>query len=91
MERSSLDSAAIVAIVIFALTYITIATGKVNRTVIVFIGGLLLLLFGVFYIKTAVSFISWETIGLLSGMFIMVALLSDPVFFSFLVLKGAKF
>ncbi len=86
-----MDSATIAAIVIFALTYIVIATEKVNRTVIVFIGGLLLLLFGVFDIKTAVSFISWETIGLLFGMFIMVASLSDSGFFSFLALKVAKF
>jgi len=84
-----LDST-VVAILIFILTYIAIATEKVNRTVVAFTGALFLLLFNVFDLEQAIGFISWETIGLLFGMFLIVAALSDAGFFNFLALKAAK-
>ncbi len=85
-----MDNTTIAAIVIFSLTYIAIATERVNRTVVVFLGALLLLLFGIFDIQEAVSYISWETLGLLFGMFIIIGSLSDSGFFNFLALKAAK-
>lgn len=83
-------SPALISIIIFVLTYIVIATEKVNRTVVAFIGALLLVLFGVFGINDAVGFIDWEIIGLLFGMFIIVAALSDAGFFTFLALILAR-
>jgi Na+/H+ antiporter NhaD/arsenite permease-like protein len=83
-------NSALIAVVIFILTYIVIATEKVNRTVVAFTGTLLLILFGVFNINEAVGFINWETIGLLFGMFIIVAALSDAGFFTFLALVLAR-
>jgi Na+/H+ antiporter NhaD/arsenite permease-like protein len=80
----------LIAIIIFLLTYAVLATERVNRTVVAFIGALMLLVFGVFEIGEAVGFISWETIGLLFGMFIIVAALSDAGFFNFLALIMAK-
>jgi len=80
----------IVSVVIFILTYVVIATEKVNRTVVAFVGALLLIIFGVFGINDAVGFINWETIGLLFGMFIIVAALSDAGFFTFLALILAR-
>lgn len=80
----------LIAIIIFILTYIIIATERVNRTVVAFTGALLLLVFGVFNINEAIGFISWETIGLLFGMFIIVAALSDAGFFKFFALILAR-
>ncbi len=80
----------LIAIIIFLLTYAVLATEKVNRTVVAFIGALMLLVFGIFDIGEAIGFISWETIGLLFGMFIIVAALSDAGFFNFLALIMAK-
>ena len=80
----------LIAIIVFALTYIIIATERVNRTVVAFAGALLLIITGVFDINEAVSFISWETIGLLFGMFIIVSALSDAGFFKFLALILAR-
>ncbi len=80
----------LIAIIIFLLTYAVLAAEKVNRTVVAFIGALMLLVFGVFDIGEAIGFISWETIGLLFGMFIIVAALSDAGFFNFLALIMAK-
>jgi Na+/H+ antiporter NhaD/arsenite permease-like protein len=81
---------ALIAIVIFALTYIAIATERINRTVVAFIGALLLILFGIFDLTDAVGFINWDTIGLLFGMFIIVAALSGAGFFTFLALVLAR-
>jgi Na+/H+ antiporter NhaD/arsenite permease-like protein len=81
----------IVSLIIFILTYIVIATEKVNRTVVAFSGALFLLVFKVFNLEQAISYISWETIGLLFGMFLIVAALSDSGFFSYLALKVARF
>lgn len=80
----------IISLIIFILTYIVIATEKVNRTVVVFLGALLLLVFKVFNLEQAVGYINWETIGLLFGMFLIVSALSDSGFFSYLVLKIAR-
>lgn len=80
----------VVAVVIFILTYIAIASEKVNRTVVAFLGALFLLLFKVFDLSQAIDFISWETLGLLFGMFLIVAALSDAGFFNVLALKLAK-
>ncbi|MGM0366162.1 MAG: SLC13 family permease [Actinomycetota bacterium] len=84
-----MDSA-VVAILIFVLTYIAIASEKVNRTVVAFTGALLLLLFNIFDLNQAIGFINWETIGLLFGMFLIVTALSDSGFFNFLALRAAK-
>ncbi len=81
---------ALIAIIIFILTYVFIATEKVNRTVVAFIGALLLILFNIFDVTEAVGFISWDTIGLLFGMFIIVAALSDAGFFTFSALVLAR-
>jgi len=80
----------IISLIIFILTYVVIATEKVNRTVVAFLGALSLLVFKVFNLEQAISYISWETIGLLFGMFLIVAALSDSGFFSFLALKVAR-
>jgi Na+/H+ antiporter NhaD/arsenite permease-like protein len=83
-------SSQLIAIIVFILTYIIIITERVHRTVVAFAGALLLILFGVFDINEAISFVSWETIGFLFGMFIIVAALSDAGFFKFLALIMAK-
>jgi Na+/H+ antiporter NhaD/arsenite permease-like protein len=80
----------LIAIVIFVLTYAVIATEKVNRTVVAFIGALLMVLFNIFSLTEAVGFIDWDTIGLLFGMFIIVASLSDAGFFTFSALILAR-
>ena len=73
----------LIAIVIFILTYVIIATEKINRTVAALTGATLLILFNVFDINEAISYVNWDTIGLLFGMFIIVAALSDAGFFSY--------
>ncbi len=81
---------AIVAMVIFGLTYAAIITERVNRTVVAFAGAIALIMFKIFTIDEAIGFVNWETIGLLFGMFIIVTALSQAGFFTYLALVIAK-
>jgi Na+/H+ antiporter NhaD/arsenite permease-like protein len=49
-----------------------------------------LLLFGVLSFTEAISYVNWETVGLLLGMFIIVIVLSDAGFFSYLAFVIAR-
>ena len=63
---------AAIALVTFLVTYGALATEKINRTVVVGAGSLVLLITGVLTLAEAINYVSWETIGLLFGMFIIV-------------------
>jgi Na+/H+ antiporter NhaD/arsenite permease-like protein len=80
----------IVAIVIFILAYIAIASEKFPRHWTALIGGGLLIVFGVLSPMEALTYISWETLGLISGMFILVSILNEAGFFSWLAMRAVK-
>ncbi len=85
-----MDISLIIALVTFVITYALLVTEKINRTLIVIVGSLVLLITGVLSLNEAVNYVNWETIGLLLGMFIIVVVLSDAGFFSYLALVLAK-
>lgn len=78
-----------IALTIFALTYLLIATEKFPRQAVALLGGTLMIMFGVFDIKEALGFVDWETMGLLFGMFILVAILAEAGFFTWLAIEIA--
>lgn len=80
----------IIALIVFVATYVAIGLEKIPRTMVAISGSLLLLLLGVMDLREAVGFINWETIGLLFGMFCIVAALSESGFFTFLALVAAR-
>jgi len=80
----------IVAIVIFVLAYVAIASEKFPRHWTALIGGGLLIVFGVLSPMEALTYISWETLGLISGMFILVSILNEAGFFSWLAMQAVK-
>jgi Na+/H+ antiporter NhaD/arsenite permease-like protein len=85
-----MELSAIIAILTFLIAYGILATEKINRTIIVGAGSLVLLVFGVLDLTEAINYVNWETIGLLLGMFIIVVVLSDSGFFSYLAFVLAK-
>jgi Na+/H+ antiporter NhaD/arsenite permease-like protein len=85
-----MESSAIIALLTFVVAYAILATEKINRTIIVGAGSLVLLVFGVLGLTEAINYVNWETIGLLFGMFIIVIVLSDSGFFSYLAFVVAK-
>src|SRR3990172_7728604 len=78
------------AVLIFILAYIAIATEKFPRHWIALLGGALLVLFGVLSPLEAFSYISWETLGLVTGMFVLVSILQQAGFFSWLALTAVR-
>ena len=75
---------------IFLITFIVLIIDKIPRTIVALTGAVAMLVFGVMNINEAMAFVSWETIGLLFGMFSLVAILSEAGFFQFLALWVAE-
>ena len=85
-----MESSAIIALVTFLIVYGILATEKINRTIIVGAGSIVLLVLGILDLNEAINYVNWETIGLLLGMFVIVIVLSDAGFFSYLSFVVAK-
>jgi Na+/H+ antiporter NhaD/arsenite permease-like protein len=86
-----MNTSVLIAIAVFLITYIGIGMEKVNRTVVAGAGAIALLIFNILSLKEAVTtYIHWETIGLLFGMFAIVVVLSEAGFFAYMALDVAK-
>lgn len=80
----------IAALVIFLVVIIAIMTEKVHRAVAATAGAVLLLLFGILNVDSAVSYIDFNTIGVLIGMMLFVAVVKNSGIFEFIAIKSAK-
>ena len=80
----------VLAILIFTITYIIIMSEKINRTSIALVGAVLLLLFNVITQKAAISYIDFNTIGLLMGMMIVVNIMKRSGVFEYIAIYSAK-
>src|SRR5512147_188410 len=78
------------ALLIFVLAYIAIASEKFPRHWIALTGGGLLIVFRVLTPLEALSYISWETLGLLAGMFLLVSILNEAGFFTWLAMTSVR-
>ena len=80
----------IIALAVFIIAYVAIASEKFPRHWIALIGGGILILFGVLSPVEAFQYINWETLGLLSGMFILVSILTEAGFFTWLAMTAVR-
>ncbi len=80
----------VLALLVFILAYIAIASEKFPRHWVALLGGAILILFGVLTPADALSYINWETLGLLVGMFTLVAILVQAGFFSWLAMTSLR-
>jgi Na+/H+ antiporter NhaD/arsenite permease-like protein len=80
----------IFALIIFVVAYIAIASEKFPRHWVALLGGALLILFGVLTPSEALTYISWETLGLVAGMFVLVAILVQAGFFTWLAMTSLR-
>ena len=80
----------VIAVLIFSIAYIGIASEKFPRHLIALLGGGLLILFGVLSPLEALSYINWDTLGLLTGMFVLVSILHEAGFFAWLALTAVR-
>lgn len=78
------------ALIVFVLAYVAIASEKFPRHWVALLGGSLLILFGVLTPAEALTYISWETLGLVAGMFTLVAILVKAGFFTWLAMTSLR-
>lgn len=78
-----------IAVSIFLTTYIALGLERIPRVLAAGMGVIVLLLFNVITVEEAVAYVHWETLGLLFGMFVLIAVLSEAGFFSALAMETA--
>jgi Na+/H+ antiporter NhaD/arsenite permease-like protein len=84
----------ILSIVIFGLTYLGILMEKVHRTLVVLIGAVAMICVGTwasFYSsELALEAVDYNTVTLLFGMMVLVALFKETGFFEYVAIKAAR-
>lgn len=75
---------------LFVLTYLLIITERLNRAVIAMTAAALMIIGGVLTQEAAVQGIDFNTIGLLTGMMIIVGITRDTGVFQYLAIRSAK-
>jgi Na+/H+ antiporter NhaD/arsenite permease-like protein len=79
-----------VSTVVLAVTYAIIMSEKVNRAIIALIGASVMILVGVFDQTEAIKGIDWNTIGLLTGMMILVSISRRSGMFQYIAIASAQ-
>jgi Na+/H+ antiporter NhaD/arsenite permease-like protein len=79
-----------VSTVVLAVTYAIIMSEKVNRAIIALIGASVMILVGVFDQTEAIRGIDWNTIGLLTGMMILVSISRRSGMFQYIAIWSAQ-
>ena len=80
----------IVALAIFVAVIAVIVSEKLHRAACALIGAMLLILIGILEPAEALGFIDFNTIGVLIGMMMFVAVVKNSGIFEFLAVKAAK-
>ena len=78
------------AIGVFLAAYAVIISEKIHRTVIALAGAVVVIMLGVLSQEQAIHHIDFNTLGLLVGMMVIVAITSETGLFSFLAIWAAK-
>ncbi len=79
------------AVALFVIILLLIAFELVHRTVAALLGAALIISLGIVHQEEAATeFIDWNTIGLLAGMMVIVAILENTGVFEYLAIKSAQ-
>lgn len=81
---------AAIAVGIFLVAYGLIISEKIHRTVVALAGAVLVIMFGVVSQEQAIHHIDFNTLGLLVGMMVIVAITSETGVFRYLAIWAAK-
>ncbi len=79
-----------IAVSIFLVAYALIISEKIHRTVVALAGAVLVIMLGVITQEQAVHHIDFNTLGLLIGMMVIVAITGETGLFRFLAIWAAK-
>jgi len=79
-----------VSSIVFILTYAVIVTEKINRSIVALLGAGLMISLGILNQQTAINGIDFNTLGLLTGMMVIVAISRRSGVFQFVAVWAAK-
>ena len=79
-----------ISVAVFLIVIVTIISEKIHRAAAALAGATLLILLRVLTVKDAVRYIDANTIGVLVGMMIFVAIVKNSGMFEFVAIKAAK-
>lgn len=82
--------AKLLAIIIVSIAYLIIFTEKVNRAIVALLGAALMVISGILSQQQALEGIDFNTLALLIGMMIIVAITEKSGLFQFVAIWGAK-
>ena len=80
----------IIAVAVFLIVILLIITERVHRTAAAMAGAVVLILTGVMSAEKALSYIDFNTIGVLVGMMIFVAIVRRSGMFEYIAVRAAK-
>src|SRR5829696_7965206 len=75
---------------VLAVTYAVIISEKINRSIVALLGASLMVLVGVFDQAEALKGIDWNTLGLLTGMMILVSISRRSGMFQYVAIWSAQ-
>ena len=79
-----------VSTILFVLTYAVIVSERVNRAIVAMVGAGLMISLGVLNQETAIRGVDFNTLGLLTGMMVLVAITRRSGVFQFIAIWSAK-
>jgi len=80
----------ILAVGLFAVALVVIATDRVDRTKVALLGAILVLLTQVLHQEQAIEAIDWNTLGLLVGMMLMVRMTETTGVYTYLAIRAGQ-
>ncbi len=80
----------IIAIAVFALALVAIMSEKIHRAVVAMIGAMVLVFLHIVDFDTAVDYMDFNTLGVLMGMMMFVAVVQKSGIFEYLAIKCAR-
>lgn len=81
----------IIAIAIFLITILAIISERFDNTVLALLGATAMVIFKVIPLDSVMSYVSFNTLAVLIGMMLFVAVLSETGFFEYIAIFTAKF
>lgn len=85
-----MDSLQIFTIVVFVVVMSIIISEKIHRATVALAGGIFLILSGVITFKEGIESVDFNTLGVLLGMMLFVAVIRESGLFEYMAIKSAK-
>lgn len=90
LEEDFMDHTQIIAIAIFLITIFAIISERFDNTVLALLGAVAIVIFKVIPLDDVMSYVSFNTLAVLIGMMLFVAVLGETGFFEYIAIFTAK-